>query len=153
MKTVLVALTTLLVVVGRSLAGGIDPNEVPQLKGDIGAALAPLKSLNPEQMSAVAALVVASRAGLDVSEYCPPLGKFPFREFSFERHACFGEEVGLARAWKECKGKKEKDCPDLIEADGQLAQCQRNQIQQLKRSLDLLGFRGGRWPRPQPKPE
>ena len=148
MKRLLVFLTMLLATSNMSLANGLDPNEVPEVKGQLGAALAPLRSLNPEQMSAVAALVLAARAGLDVADYCPPLGKFPFREFNFERYPCFNLEVGLASAWKECKGKKEKDCPGLIEADGQLAQCQRGHAQQLIQGLNALGFRGNRWTRP-----
>jgi hypothetical protein len=95
--------------------------------------LAPLKALDAGEMRAVAALVLASRAGLDVVDYCPPLRHLDFPE----RIPCLGAMASYVAAEKECKtpNPTPRSCPKLFEAEGNWLACDLKHLQGVLRDL------------------
>jgi hypothetical protein len=115
------------------------------LSRQIAAGLEPLKGLNSQQMAAVAALVQASRYGLNVDQYCPPLRQLE-RPSSFR---CFDAMVSYAMAERECKSKNVRDCPQLLEAEANWASCEFGNLRALVADFPKLGLPRG--PRPDPR--
>jgi len=103
----------------------------------IDSALAPLRTLSPVQMHAAAALVVASRAGFEVEQYCPPLKQFA----APERVRCLGEISTYATEVKKCKKANPtwKDCPKVIEAEAAWGTCESAYVRRLVQEIRRLG--------------
>ncbi len=94
---------------------------------ELDRALTPLKSLDDQQTRAVAALVLASRSGFDVTDYCPPL-----RHFDFEEPVpCLGAMAAYARAEKDCKvaNPTQRQCPRLYEAEANWLACDMRRLE------------------------
>ena len=108
--------------------------------------LAPLKGLNEKETRAVAALVLASRVGFDVTDYCPPLRQFDVPE----RVPCLGAIAAYASAEKECKvaNPTPTQCPKLFEAEANWMSCDMRRLESLLR--DIKTIRPGPWPKPRP---
>ena len=105
-------------------------------KAALDRALAPLKTLNAEQMKAAAALAAAYRAGIEVDMYCPPLKAFS----APPRYACLGEVGSLATAEKDCNDrmnrKRDQACRERKEAEAALVACE---TKRLMADLNNLG--------------
>lgn len=147
MRAKFIATTVVLLTVGT--VGTTASQQGSRLPRDVATALDPLKTLTAVQTQAVAALVLADRAGFDVADYCPPIRQFA----APERFRCEGAIVSYASAVKECKKANPtwKDCPKVLAADAAWATCEAAHLADFKRQLDLLG-RGGKMPGPQPRP-
>jgi hypothetical protein len=120
-----------------------DPSEaVAQRLGKLTTAL---RDLKPEQIRAVAGLVLADRAGVPIEQYCPPL-----KQFSAARMPCLSEMASYARATKDCKKADPtwRECPKVVEAEAAWGTCS---MKEAMANLDrLAGMPIG--PRPIPTP-
>jgi hypothetical protein len=87
-------------------------------------ALEPLKTLNEDQMRAVAGLVLAAQAGFAFDQYCPPLKQFPSSSLP----------AGA--------------CRDLLEAEANWAACETRLLGERLQTQKLVSD----WPKPKPKP-
>ena len=123
-------------------------HETTELRRDLSRAFEPLKALNDQQMAAVAGLVLASRAGLPVDEYCPPLRKIDVPE----RAPCLGAMMSYASAVRGCKKAEPtwKECPKVREAEANWVACSTAYLMTQLRDLKLVDYRPK--PGPQPKP-
>lgn len=120
----------------------------PEARRELAKALEPLKTLNDRQMAAVAGLVLASRAGLSIAEFCPPLKKFA----APEKWPCLGAMASYASAARDCKKAEPtwRECPKVREAEAAWAACEVAFLMENLRELKLTDFRPK--PGPQPKP-
>jgi hypothetical protein len=133
----------------------------PETAKALEGALAPLKSLNPDQMKAAATLAAAYRAGMDVDTYCPPLKAIS----GPSRYPCLAEIGSLASAEKGCNDKtnrlRDLDCRKQRDAEAALVACE---TKRLMADLAALGHRipggvpqgpqpGGPGPQPGPGPK
>ena len=137
---VVTVMTAAISCTSQSLAQSPGGAEAIQLQRDLGSALAPLKTLNEKQMSAVAGLVRANQLGIDIIDFCPPL-----RHFSAPKPTrCFDQVVSYASASRECKKAKPtwKDCPKLLEAEAAWASCEFANFHLLRADLGTLGLIG-----------
>jgi len=120
----------------------------PEAQRELGKAMEPLKTLNDRQMAAVAGLVLASRAGFSVEEYCPPLKKFT----APDKRPCLGDMASYASEARKCKKSDPtwKECPKVREAEAAWTACEVAFLMENLRELKLTDFRPT--PGPQPKP-
>ena len=122
-----------------------------ELNRQLTAALTPLQTLSQPQMDAVAALVLTSRAGYDIDDYCPPLRKFQ----PLEKTRCLGEIATYASAVKECKKPTPtwKTCPKVLEAEAAWASCEFRDLRALVSRIKPLIPPGTPTPSPGPGPD
>jgi hypothetical protein len=106
-------------------------------------ALEPLKTLNEDQMRAVAGLVLAAQAGFAVDQYCPPL-----KQFAVQQAPCRAAMISYARARADCKKDDPRACPGLLEAEANWAGCETRLLGERLQKLKLVSD----WPKPKPKP-
>jgi hypothetical protein len=112
---------------------------------ELDKAFASLRGLNEQQMKAVAGLVLAAKANIDVVDYCPPL-----KQFTRERWPCEGAMISYARARADCKKDDPtwKECPKVLEADANWAACETKLLGERLIALQLVK----QWPKPKPQP-
>jgi hypothetical protein len=121
---------------GKANAQASDAMKYAAAQRELNRALAPLKSLDEQQTRAVATLVMASRAGFDVTDYCPPLRHFDFAESV----PCLGAMAAYARAEKDCKvaNPTPGQCPRLYEAEANWLACDMRRLEGLLSDIRLI---------------
>lgn len=96
-------------------------------------AFRPLKTLTPEQMNAVAGLILAARAGYEIDDFVPPWRSW----MPPERWPCLSEMNSYASVARSCKPTEWswKKCPKVLEAEAAWASCEHNNYLQVQEGL------------------
>ena len=116
------------------------------LRPELDKAFEPLKTLNEQQMAAVAGLALAYRAGVQVEDYCPPLKTYT----GPQRTPCESAMLSYASAVRDCKkADPARNCPKVLEAEANWSACETKALGKRLQALKVVQ----QWPKPSPQPK